>query len=313
MNSSFLKWSAAIVISVFVHAGLSGFFALEEPTAKIAGGAPMEIASFGQAFADSQAAGTPDTVMEPISQPEEAVQPETLDAVEPVETETIETVPVEVRDAEPVVEQPVEVASLPPETELVPTEEAFPTPDLSAVVVPTIRPEPTAEPKQVVKPKKPKKQKTEAKKPKAKPKPVAKKEKPKKTRPTAGNQGQQQANTRAGQQAENTSSRAKKSGAGKRAQRAGNAKVSNYPGKIQRKLRRAKVRPSGTRKRGNVVVSFTVSKSGSVSGVRIARSSGVAALDKAAIATVKRAVPFPQIPDAAGRSKWAFSIPIRFN
>ena len=51
----------------------------------------------------------------------------------------------------------------------------------------------------------------------------------------------------------------------------------------------------------------------SASGIRIARSSGVAALDKAAVDSVQRAAPFAKIPEGAGKSSWAFNVPIVFN
>lgn len=93
---------------------------------------------------------------------------------------------------------------------------------------------------------------------------------------------------------------------------AGNAAVSNYPGKIVGKLRRALRYPAGTDQRGEAQVRFTVSRSGSVNGIRIVRSSGSPVLDEAAVATVRRAAPFPEIPAAAGRSSWAFTIPLAF-
>ncbi|ATU95730.1 energy transducer TonB family protein [Phyllobacterium zundukense] len=90
----------------------------------------------------------------------------------------------------------------------------------------------------------------------------------------------------------------------------GNAAVSNYPGTVTSKLRRA-LRRQG-RLRGEVLVSFVVASNGSVTGVGIGRSSGNAAVDKAGMDTVRRAAPFPPIPADAGRSTWAFNIPLAF-
>jgi len=101
----------------------------------------------------------------------------------------------------------------------------------------------------------------------------------------------------------------------KRSSAAGNAAVSNYPGKIVSKLRRALRYPAAARReglRGEVQVAFTVSASGGVGGVRIVRSSGSSVLDKAALETVRRAAPFPAIPADAGRSSWPFTVPLAF-
>jgi protein TonB len=56
------------------------------------------------------------------------------------------------------------------------------------------------------------------------------------------------------------------------------------------------------------VVAFSVSASGGLAGVSIARSSGSAALDAAALRMVQRAAPFPPPPKGAQRS---FSISIK--
>ena len=103
-------------------------------------------------------------------------------------------------------------------------------------------------------------------------------------------------------------------GAG-RASQAGNAAVSNYPGKVVSKLRRSRRYPREAQRQrltGEVRVAFTVSSNGSVSGIRIVRSSGSPVLDQAAVATVQRAAPFPKIPADAGRSSWPFTVPLEF-
>jgi protein TonB len=96
---------------------------------------------------------------------------------------------------------------------------------------------------------------------------------------------------------------------------AGNAAVSNYPGKIVAKLRRALRYPSearGRRLNGVAQVRFVVGSSGDVGSVGLAASSGSPILDEAAIATVHRAAPFPPIPEGAGRSSWTFTVPLAF-
>jgi protein TonB len=131
----------------------------------------------------------------------------------------------------------------------------------------------------------------------------APKKKPGKQAAPAGNGGAADANVAAGKAAGSTG----KSGA------AGNAAVSKYPGLVQRALRRALRTPRGAgNARGEVHVTFVVSASGAASQIAVSRSSGHAVLDKEAIATVKRAAPFPPIPAEAGRSSWSFTMPLAF-
>jgi protein TonB len=82
---------------------------------------------------------------------------------------------------------------------------------------------------------------------------------------------------------------------------------SNYKGTVWAHLARYKQPVGGST--GSAAVSFTISGSGSVSGVRLARSSGVAAIDQEVQAMVRRASPFPRPPN--GRSE-AFTAPVSF-
>lgn|GEM_PF-905633 len=96
---------------------------------------------------------------------------------------------------------------------------------------------------------------------------------------------------------------------------AGNARVSNYPGKVRRKLRRAIRYPKKGRASkiaGTTVVRFSVAGNGSLIGAQVLNGSGHAMLDSAAIAAVERAAPFPKIPPAANRSSWTFTVPVEF-
>ena len=65
-------------------------------------------------------------------------------------------------------------------------------------------------------------------------------------------------------------------------------------------------------KRGEAVVTFVVSSSGGLAGVKLARSSGNEVIDREAVKTVQRAQPFPPIPPEARRKNWAFTVPIVF-
>jgi protein TonB len=101
----------------------------------------------------------------------------------------------------------------------------------------------------------------------------------------------------------------------RQASAAGNAAVSNYPGKVVSKLRHVLRYPPearGRRLNGVAQVQFVVGSSGDVGSVRLARSSGSPILDEAALATVRRAAPFPPIPEGAGRSSWTFTVPLAF-
>lgn len=94
----------------------------------------------------------------------------------------------------------------------------------------------------------------------------------------------------------------------------GNADVTNYPALVQRKLNRSVRAPrGGLRAVRDVTVSFTISATGTVSALAIVQSSGSSQHDKAALDAVRRGSPYPQIPAAAGRSSWSFTLPIRFS
>lgn len=93
----------------------------------------------------------------------------------------------------------------------------------------------------------------------------------------------------------------------------GSAATSRYPGLVQARVTRAARYPSDARgQSAEARVSFTVAASGSVSRLAIARSSGNPAIDRAALAAVERAAPFPPIPADAGRSSWSFTVPLLF-
>jgi periplasmic protein TonB len=64
--------------------------------------------------------------------------------------------------------------------------------------------------------------------------------------------------------------------------------------------------------RGTVVVSFGVTSSGGLSYARIARSSGNSAVDRAVLAGVRSAAPFPSPPAGATSSQLRFSVSFQF-
>lgn len=85
----------------------------------------------------------------------------------------------------------------------------------------------------------------------------------------------------------------------KSSSKAGNAAASNYPGKVMRRISR-QARPR-VRAKGTATISFSISSGGGLSRVSVSRSSGSSALDRAAVAMVRKASPFPRPPAGAQR------------
>lgn len=113
----------------------------------------------------------------------------------------------------------------------------------------------------------------------------------------------------------NTKKQAAKGNASPKISQAGNAAISNYPGKIARRLSRSLRYPKSAlrgSRTGQAKVAFVVTKNGQVRSTRIIASSGNPALDKAALDAVHRAAPFPPIPAGTGRDQWHFTVPIYF-
>lgn len=105
----------------------------------------------------------------------------------------------------------------------------------------------------------------------------------------------------------------KKSGGGAGKQNdGGSAAASKYPGLVQTKVVRAARAPKTRDTKGEATVRFVVGAEGNLLKVALLRSSGNAAIDEASLAAVKRAAPFPPIPEAAGRSSWQFDVPLGF-
>jgi protein TonB len=297
MAGSKWLWGGAGILSLLAHAGAAAILTMTpqppEEEALIAGGVVAEVAMLGNGAFEAVESGKPDDMITPETiQPEVAEsQPQEVAEIQPTEItpETSEIAPVE-----PIVSQPVEEM-------IVPSAEV----EIAAVPIPEIKPE--IEPEREIKPvpevkkEKPVK-KVERKKPKQK---VVRK---------AGEEGKARENATRGEVDGSADVKVGAVGGQKKGNStmAGNAAVSNYPGKVRSKINRAKRRVSGG-DRGSVVVSFTVGAGGQASGVRVARSSGSGALDNAAVEAVMRAAPFAKIPEAAGRSSWAFTVPIVFN
>lgn len=92
------------------------------------------------------------------------------------------------------------------------------------------------------------------------------------------------------------------------------AAVADWKSEIVMRIMSEKEYPEEARAQGvggTALVAFSVSSSGSIRGVRLARSSGSAILDRAAVETVRRANPVPPAP--AGVTGGAFTVPLHFS
>lgn len=76
------------------------------------------------------------------------------------------------------------------------------------------------------------------------------------------------------------------------------AAASAWAAEIQRSIARHHAYPRGSRDEGRVRVAMVILASGKLSKVSVSRSSGSPSLDKAAIAAVKQAAPFPPAPSS---------------
>lgn len=244
----------------------------------------------------------------------------------PVETVTVQPSAVQQQvlavDTAEIVPDEEAVAPVVPEAAAVPPDEVVEVPEEPAVAetpepkkpepappkVADAKPEPAEKPK-AEKPARKAEVRPAEKKPAKSDAPARKAEK----KATAGAGGRNMADGRKGvADGETNGTRADKAGKGK-GSAAGNAAVTNYPGKVRGKISRAVGRISRRDRAGaerDVTVAFTITASGALGGLSIARSSGSPSLDQAALAAVRRAAPFPAIPEGAGRKTWQFTIPL---
>jgi protein TonB len=203
---------------------------------------------------------------------------------------------------------PMSAAPQPKDLDLAPgptmqaAEPPAPEPEQQQKVEETIAPTPLQQNPEVVAPPEPKKQVEEVRE---KPKPVVVKKKPKK--PSTAPAPRTTAAPRAEHNAPMQQSR---SGA------AAAAALPSYRQRLAAHLQRYKQYPSEARAsgaRGTVLAVFTVHRSGSVSGVRVMRSSGNAALDNAALSAIRNAQPLPAIPSEIPQSALTFPVPFSFS
>ncbi|WP_095587241.1 energy transducer TonB [Actibacterium ureilyticum] len=287
---------AALALALSVGAHLAGFGVLGAPEGiEIQGGAPQTVAMLGDSLADlvpttTQPVTQDDTLTPTVTEPA-AAQPVTPQRVVPENTAQVPLTPAA---------RPDEVAALPAGTATDPAEmrkldPVQPAPDRITATTPVEVRQPDAD----------------TPRPKTRPDPKVAKKAPPKPKPAKAAEPARQkakqattnstATARKGQADGKTNAQAARSSATAGAARAaGNAAVSNYPGKVMRKIQRTRKERSGGR--GTAKVGFRVTASGAVASVRILKSSGSPRVDQNALRHVQRAAPFPPPPQGAQTS-----------
>lgn len=316
-SSTSAKIIALGVSTVVLATGMQ--LAAPRSVVEMEGGGTVAEARIGTAFEDMSAGIL---TAEPVEDaPLEPTPPEET----PLAEQVAETPPTQANVAEPVpVEAPLTATAMAPEPLPAVTPQSTapvisaapdavvpqmaPSPPVTAPVTPppleTIvaqAPDETAPPLSI----RPKRRDPEkaAKVAAARPKPQ--KQKQKLTKAPRGNA--QRNNTKGTAKGNNQKAKAKSQGQSKQASaQSGNAAASNYPGKVMRRI--ARVPKPRVSARGTTVVSFSVGANGSLSSASVARSSGSATLDKAALRVIRKASPFPKPPRGARRT---FSIKIK--
>ncbi len=288
-------WIVALAIAVIVHAAL-GWALVADNRVETEGGAGAQEVRIGTSFAD-MAAGTPEA-----TEPTEIVQPE---AATPAPA-------AHVQHAEPLTPPQDEVPAEAPRVMPQLADDAVPTvvaalPETPVVSQPiaksqdVIEADETAEPA-VTRSLRPKRRSDAFEE---KNRPVVEKTAPKKPtpkrEPARTTRGSAEQNQRAGSTSGSDQAAAASPGAARANSAApGNAAASNYPGLVMQRISRVPRPRSGSR--GTAVVAFSISASGGLAGVSIARTSGSATLDSAAVRMIHTAAPFPPPPSGARRS-----------
>jgi periplasmic protein TonB len=90
--------------------------------------------------------------------------------------------------------------------------------------------------------------------------------------------------------------------------------IPSWRNEVVAKLERNKRFPHGAeRSRGTAQVFFSIDRQGQVTASRVVKSSGSAALDRAALDMIARAAPFPPPPPALAGPEVRLTVPVRFN
>jgi periplasmic protein TonB len=96
---------------------------------------------------------------------------------------------------------------------------------------------------------------------------------------------------------------------------AGAGELANWRARVLAHLARHKTYPDSAREdgtEGRATVSFALTPRGQVTAVALAGSSGSSVLDRATLAMVRRAAPFPPMP-GGGSGSASFTATIRYD
>ncbi len=276
-------WSAAFLVSVCVHVGLFiGFKPLTSGTSAKPAGATVSLS------------GTLAGVLGTITASEPAKTNEAK-PVNPATTAIVEAVKLPLSPQRKV-SKPVATAvsaRTPATAAIAPIESAEPIESLKPPQTPLTKPVKAAILEST-------QEKAKAKHLKERAKPASRKAKKKRKSKSAARQrvgGKHQGNAGA--------SRGRRRGKS----RASAGAISSYGARVRARI--LANRPSAFGQ-GRVSISFAISRSGSLRYASVIRSSGIAGLDRAALAAVRRSSPFPSPPSGAGASQLRFSIPFSF-
>ena len=281
-----LVFSSVLLASSALHLGAVTLI-WSEPAVEMEGGAPAAQSSLGSSFADL-AAGVQQPI-NAVSKVSHAARPVTTRPINPTvpAPQPVAPAAVSIKPQTTLATAPVPVAARPlptlAEPRLVTPETVVASlPDTSAATPISIRPKmPVNRPAP----------------PKVKPAPQP-----------SSRSGNAARNARAGTQTPNAANPSQPVQSSKVATRKaqGNAAASNYAGLVMARISRVP-RPR-TSARGVAVIQFSITVNGGLASVGIAHSSGSGALDRAALAVVQKAQPFPRPPSGARRN---YSIKIK--
>lgn len=87
---------------------------------------------------------------------------------------------------------------------------------------------------------------------------------------------------------------------------------AEWGARIQRRVHRRLIYPRGAKGTGTARVALTVDRNGRLVGVKLIRSAGNPAFDKAALSAVRRARRFPAAPEALTRPAYTFTLSLAF-
>lgn len=138
-------------------------------------------------------------------------------------------------------------------------------------------------------------------------------QRPQQPKSTQGASGQAQSDAMRGASDGRENGKATTAGTQRQRSTTGNAIASRYEALVQRKLARANrqiSRATQAEATRNAWVSFVINADGSVTDIKLDRSSGSQTLDKFAVAMVKGTAPYPPIPPQTGRKFWLIPIEV---